>query len=99
MIVRQKGETEFRFFRPEARQVYLVGDFNAWQESTLPMSKSDTGEWVCRLPLPEGVYEFKYLADGEWCEDRAAAGVGWAPFGCNSVTVIHEGAVPAFPVG
>lgn len=99
MVVRDRGETEFRLLRPDARQVYLVGDFNDWQENDLPMSKSDEGEWVCRLPLPEGVYQFKYLVDGEWCEDRSMDGVGWAPFGCSSITVVSEGAVPAFPVG
>lgn len=100
MVARDtSGELEFRFFSPQSRQVYLVGDFNNWQVGTLPMTRSPDGEWVCHLGLPAGVYEFKYFADGEWCVDRAQFGVGWAPFGCNSVTVVSGGDCPAFPVG
>ncbi len=100
MVARDlEGEVEFRLHNPSARQVYLVGDFNGWQECSLPMTRQQSGEWVCRLHLPEGVYQYKYLVDGEWCLDSDPVGIGWAPFGCNSVMVMHTGDVPAFPVG
>jgi hypothetical protein len=99
MVLRRPHDTEFRFSKPDARQVFLVGDFNGWQERSLPMSRSEEGDWVCRLELPEGVYQYKYLADGNWCEDRGGRGVGWAPFECNSITVLRERDLPAFPVG
>jgi 1,4-alpha-glucan branching enzyme len=100
VVKRSEGSIEFRFFRPAARRVFLVGDFNGWQEFTTPMSRDKNGEWSCSLPLTDGIYEYKYLADGEWCVDRAMEGVGWSPFGCNSVTVMPEHEVPEFqPVG
>ena len=100
MIRRSKGKTEFRFHRPDAKQVYLVGDFNGWQEFSTPMTREKNGDWSCTLSLPDGVYEYKYLADGEWCVDRASDGIGWSPFGCNSVTIVPEIDSPAFlPIG
>ena len=82
------GETEFHFFRGDARQAFLVGDFNDWNQSALPMTRTNNGEWVCRLKLPNGTYQFKYWADGEWFVDYAAFGVEPCEFGCNSVLLV-----------
>jgi 1,4-alpha-glucan branching enzyme len=100
-MVRQSshGDTEFRFHKPGAHQVFLVGDFHDWQECRVPMDRDDAGEWVCRLQLPQGVYRFRYLADGEWHIDRDTAGLGWAPFDCNSITIMPESQTPAAFVG
>ena len=86
----ERGSTEFRFWKPGAHQVFLVGDFNEWQECKVPMDRVGDDEWVCRLQLPQGVYRFRYLADGEWHIERDAAGLGWAPFDCNSLTVMAD---------
>ena len=94
-----QGDTEFRFYKPGARQVFLVGDFNEWQECRLPMDRDDDGQWICRLQLPEGVYRFRYFADGEWYSEREAAGVGWAPFDCSSLTIMPESQSPVAFVG
>jgi len=89
MVTQTRGtEVVFRFFRPQARKVYLVGDFNGWNRSAMPMTRTEHGEWIYRLELPEGTYQFKYLADGEWFLDYAAFGVERGPYGWNSVLVI-----------
>ena len=89
MVTRtQEDEFEFRFFRPQARIVSLVGDFNGWNEAASPMDHKPNGEWVRRIRLPRGVYEFKYLADGEWYIDHAAFGLALGPFGWNAVVVV-----------
>ena len=93
------GDWQFSFFRPGARRVFLVGDFNGWDERAHPMQSVGRGLWQVRLSLPDGVYEFKYLADGEWYVDYAAFGVECSPFGCNSVIVSNEIHEPAMPVG
>jgi len=85
------GVVEFRFFRPGARRVHLVGDFNGWDRSATVMFRQPDGNWVRFLRLELGTYRFKYLADGEWFPDYAAFGVEWGPFGLNSITVIDEG--------
>ncbi len=88
---RSNGDVEFRFFRPDARQVCLVGDFNDWNPSVLPMRKGNHGCWTCRLRLDPGVYRFQYLADGKRYLDFAAFGVERGPLGgWNSVVVVEE---------
>ncbi len=89
------GSVEFRFFRPEARQVYLTGEFNGWQTHSLTMLKDAGGWWHCRLALSPGIYQFRYLADGVWYTDFAAFGVEPGPFGWNSVLKVDAPAPPA----
>lgn len=96
---KEHGRTEFRFHKPDAHQVFLVGDFNELQECRLPMDRNSHGEWVCRLELPQGVYRFRYLADGEWHTETDIAGVGWAPFDCNCLTIMQQSDLPAALVG
>lgn len=76
---------EFSFFRPQASNVHLVGDFNGWRPDMLPMKRSADGFWNAKLDLPTGIYKFRYLADGEWFTDYAAFGVECGPFGPDSV--------------
>ena len=72
---RVDGEVEFSFFRLGVRQVFLAGEFNDWNTSTLPMRREPDGWWRCRLRLAPGTYRFKYLADRQWYLDYAAFGV------------------------
>ena len=88
VVHRSVNSVEFRFHRPEARGVFLVGDFNNWHESAQPMSREADGAWVCRMHLPAGTYRFKYLADDQWYADYAAFGIEWGPLGCNSILVV-----------
>lgn len=99
MLIRHHdGRVEFRFFRPGARRVQLVGDFNGWNPAATPMWRDDVdGDWVRHLRLKRGVYRFKYLADGEWFPDYAAFGLEWGPFGVNSVAVIEQPGSPDAP--
>ena len=82
------GSVEFRFFRPEARQVFLTGEFNQWQKGCLAMLKDPLGWWHARLSLAPGVYQFRYEADEQWYNDYAAFGLEQGPFGWNSVLKI-----------
>ncbi|MBI4578251.1 MAG: isoamylase early set domain-containing protein [Planctomycetes bacterium] len=100
MVARiNRNELEFRFYRPRAHEVFLVGDFSGWDQRAHPMTRSEDGEWCCRLELCEGVYQFKYLADGAWYVDYAAFGVEPCPFGHNSVMVVDDVESPAVPLG
>lgn len=100
MIIRnEQGEIEFRYYHPMARHVFVVGDFNDWNVTATPMTRTGGGEWVAHLSLPDGMYEYKYLADGQWYLEDAATGVQAVPFGCNCVLVLNQSAVPPLPVG
>ena len=66
----EDGRYEFRLHPPDAKQVYLVGDFPSSEQTRIPMSRSGSGDWVCRMRLPDGSYEFRYWVDGRWCLDE-----------------------------
>ena len=59
----------FSFHSPEAKQVYLVGEFNHWDSHAIPMRIGKEGEWKATLQLHPGRYEYKYLADDVWIDD------------------------------
>jgi 1,4-alpha-glucan branching enzyme len=90
-MVDVKGKKiQFRFFRPQAAAVQLVGDFNGWGRQELPMSRSADGYWTATLHLSGGTYRFRYRADGEWFTDYAAFGVECEPSGINSILRVAE---------
>lgn len=95
----EHGAVEFHYFDDLADEVYLVGDFNNWDGSATPMWRVGDGEWVATLGLEDGLYQYKFLADGQYALDDAASGVEEVPFGCNSILVLKQSATPALPVG
>ncbi len=85
MVTVNNGRAEFVFYRPEAQQVHLVGDFNGWREGAQPMKRNEAGQWRLTLSLPAGEFRFRYHADGQWFTDYAAFGVEPADGGMNSI--------------
>ena len=57
-----------------AKSAKLVGDFNAWDESTQPMKKLKNGDFTQTVTLEkDNEYQFRYLLDdGRWENDWAA---------------------------
>jgi 1,4-alpha-glucan branching enzyme len=88
MVTVKRNVAQFEFFRPQARQVHLVGDFNGWSAGVLPMAKDARGYWKARLRLPAGTFRFRYCADGQWYTDYAAFGVEPGPYGPVGVVVV-----------
>ena len=88
MVAVRENIAEFTFFRPGARCVYLVGDFNGWRPDELPLTRCEDGCWRGMMRLPKGTFNFRYLADGQWYIDYASFGVWQGPFGPNSVVRI-----------
>jgi len=64
--------TQFAFPAPTARQVSLVGEFNNWDTKAGPMHKGLDGVWHLTVALRPGRYEYRFFADGAWCDDPAA---------------------------
>ena len=57
-----------------AEQVYICGDFNRWQPTSLRMiGNPDAGLWEKRLALPPGRHEYKFVVDGKWLPDPDAS--------------------------
>lgn len=75
---------------PEAEEVYLVGDFNDWNETSHPMKKrKKDGCFTLAVKLEPGQeYSFRYLVDGEWHNEWEADKYAPNPYeGDNSVVV------------
>jgi len=84
-------EVTFLFDHPDAREVFLCGDFNQWAQESLRMIRCDgVGRWEKRLTLLPGRYEYRFVVDGQWMSDpHAPAGVP-NPYGSlNSVVEVR----------
>jgi len=61
--------TEFKFYAPTAKKVSIVGTFNDW-DAKMALAKKDTkGNWIAKVPLKPGRYEYKIFVDGSWLND------------------------------
>ena len=65
----RKRRVSFSLEAPQARQVCLVGDFNAWDAKKHCMKKDADGIWEKTLILEPGTYEYKFYQDGQWIVD------------------------------
>lgn len=90
MVTTNGNRVEFSFYRPQAQQVHLCGDFNDWRDAELPMMRTAEGYWSAELRLPAGEFKFRYCADGEWFTDYAAFGVEPGRFGLDSVVRVES---------
>lgn len=72
----------------QGETVFLVGDFNNWQEDATPMKRNKDGSFSATLELEQGKeYQFRYLVNSsEWHNDWEADRYVPNPFsGDNSV--------------
>lgn len=79
---KQSSIREFALEAPQAKNVYLVGDFNNWRidhESRLNIS--DQGQWQKRVPLDPGKYRYKFVVDGKWVPDPTNTQAEPNPYG------------------
>ena len=65
----------FACLAPEAKEVYLVGDFNDWDPTALPMSRRPDGAWFLQTHLSHGHHHYMFLVDGKSTLDPNAQGV------------------------
>ncbi len=52
----------------DAQKVILSGSFNKWNEQLFSMTKTKNG-WALTLKIRPGVYQYKFIVDGNWIED------------------------------
>ncbi len=67
-------KVQFEFSAPEAREVFIAGEFNHWDSKANPLKKDKNGIWKTVIPLAEGRYEYRFLRDGNWENDRLCSG-------------------------
>ena len=64
-----KKRVGFKLKAPQAREVFLTGNFNDWDPETRPLKKDARGVWRTRVTLEPGRYEYRFFVDGEWVDD------------------------------
>jgi Glycogen recognition site of AMP-activated protein kinase len=53
---------------PDAKKVFLAGDFNDWTPNSLAMKK-EGDEWVFAVHLSRGKHLYKFIVDDKWIID------------------------------
>jgi len=88
---------KFTYEDPNAKQVYLAGDFNDWNQTSTPLEKKSERLWEITLDLPAGKYEYKFIVDGAWMNDpKNPVKVG--SYGNSAIEVGDDGTV-SVPIG
>lgn len=98
------GKVRVTFSLPSAiwaDMIFLVGDFNGWNEQATPLRQTEAG-WMVTLELDAGAsFQYRYLHNGnEWHNDWNAD--GYAPNatgGDNSVVTTPHCELVAWEIG
>jgi 1,4-alpha-glucan branching enzyme len=85
----------FALRQVHARSVTVAGSFNDWQPTQHPMIFDGKDTWRLELELPPGTYEYRFVVDGEWCDDPEAARRVANPFGGENAVCVVERAESA----
>jgi len=91
----KKGRAQVTFTMPAIDGcdcLYLVGDFNDWDETAHPMQRADDGTWSLTLELEPGrEFQYRYRTEvGVWHNDPAADAYTPNPYGSdNSIVSTH----------
>jgi 1,4-alpha-glucan branching enzyme len=76
--------------KPDAKEVFLVGEFNNWDSRSDRLVKRK-GAFQKTVRLAPGEYQYKFLVDGEWHCDPSARRQVPNEFGTwNSVVRVEE---------
>ena len=63
----------FEIDSSSANQIFVAGDFNNWKETDLALKKQKNGSFKLSINLAtDNKYEFRYIIDGNWANERDA---------------------------
>ena len=54
---------------PNAKEVYLAGEFNNWKLDDNSRMEQNNGSWSKSINLNSGKYRYRFVIDGNWSED------------------------------
>jgi len=87
---KENGAQTFSITAPDATSVTLVGDFTHWQQNPVPLKRTASGVWSVSMKLPPGKHHYRFIVDGEWCDDPECMLQVPNAFGTrNSVRQVH----------
>ncbi|MEJ5257178.1 MAG: glycoside hydrolase family 13 [Fervidobacterium sp.] len=87
------GYVVIRYYNKDAKQPFIAGTFNNWKADDTALYFIEDGWWEAVLELQPGIYEYKFVVDGNWIVDpNAFAFVDDGFGGQNGVfEVVREG--------
>ena len=88
----KNGKVQVTFAMPAIDNcdcLYLVGEFNEWNETAHPMQRADDGTWSLTLELEPGLdYQYRYRTGGGiWHNDPAADAYAPNAYGSDNSVV------------
>ena len=60
---------------PDAKAVFLIGDFNDWNPAATPMQRQFDGAWTVQVAMNHGHHQYLFLVDGKPILDPRAQGI------------------------
>lgn len=63
------NELVFSVAAPQAKEVFIVGDFNGWKQNDAGRMEQHNGSWRKKISLKSGRYQYRFVIDGVWTED------------------------------
>jgi len=82
----------FTLVAPQASRVSIVGDFNQWDPTALPLRRAADGQsWEVEIPLVPGRYAYSFVVDGMLARDPGAPQVADDDFGKPNSIVMVKG--------
>ena len=88
----ENGRLLFVYHDDAAESVSLVGDFNGWNKTAMPLRRDGSGLWLTEIEAPKvGRHAYKFVVNGQrWIEDPSnGMKVPDNYGGLNSVLVIE----------
>ena len=82
------ASVRFVYVAPGAATVSVVGDFNQWNPTAMPLRRLSDGTWIADVPLNPGRYAYAFVVDGKIVVDPAAPRAD-GEFGANSILMVR----------
>jgi 1,4-alpha-glucan branching enzyme len=83
-------KVQFEFSAPEAKEVFLAGDFNNWDTQLDLMKKDRKGTWKATFSLMPGRYEYQFFVDSNWVNDPSCLDCTPNEFGSKNCVKVVE---------
>jgi chromosome partitioning protein len=75
------SEVTFSLVEPQAKEIFVTGDFNDWTLRNEDRMEAFNGTWRKRMNLKAGRYLYRFVVDGKWIEDPQNPSKELNPFG------------------